>query len=60
MEYREFGPPSGKGHYDEAAEWVDAVEVIGMAWDSVQREAQAEEEDRAKKQQQGGKKRRRL
>lgn len=61
MRWRTFGFKFDGGYDDQEAEYLDALEVCKMAWESVRREV--EEEDRRRQEaasKKGGKQRRRL
>lgn len=59
MRWRTFGLKDSGGYDDQEAEYLDAIEIIKMAWDTAEREAQEEARRRAEAQSKG-KGRRRL
>lgn len=49
MRWRTFGFKNGGGYDDQEAEYLDALEICKMAWDTAEREAQEEARRRSEK-----------
>lgn len=46
MRWRDFGFPGGRGYENEAAEYLDSIEVCKRAWDVAEWEAKEEQRRR--------------